>query len=333
MGPTRQQLTWKLPALTARRLTQQAPSAVKAPKSCRSHQSSPHGCRTATIREPRRWPCLSAKGKLRDVPGRNAEPSRFLAHLSLGLGCPGFKLGDTRIQNLTLDETPWYLWLATHPSAQAASLHCLILLIGLSVSFCKDHESPESSFLRPPHRRSSTSIPLGGTARQSTTVIEFLVVGSNMSLTNDSRPRVDGQVSAQLVKKPPFSVDASGYEKKDGETIPRRHPMAKDKLITLPADEVQTVFDNLRRAAAKFGNAKAIGTRKLIKTHVENKKVKKIVDGQEQEVEKKWTYFELSGYNYISFVEYEKMALDCGAGLRYLGLTKENKMHLYGATR
>ncbi len=153
------------------------------------------------------------------------------------------------------------------------------------------------------------------------------------SLENDNRPRVDGYVQPQLTKKPPYSVEAAGYEKKEGETIPRRHPLAKDKLIVRPSDDVKTVYDNLRRAAAKFGNAKAIGTRKIIKTHVENKKVKKMVDGQEQEVEKKWTYYELSGYTYISFVEYEKLALDLGSGLRHLGLKKDDKMHLYGATR
>jgi long-chain acyl-CoA synthetase len=153
------------------------------------------------------------------------------------------------------------------------------------------------------------------------------------SLQNDNRPRVDGYVQPQLIKKPPYSVEATGYEKKEGETIPRRNPLAKDALIVRPSDDVKTVYDNLRRAAAKFGNAKAIGTRKIIKTHVENKKVKKMVDGQEQEVEKKWTFFELSGYTYMSFVEYEKLALDLGSGLRQLGLKKDDKMHLYGATR
>ncbi|KAI9875232.1 MAG: long-chain fatty acid-CoA ligase, partial [Watsoniomyces obsoletus] len=88
----------------------------------------------------------------------------------------------------------------------------------------------------------------------------------------------------------------------------------------------------LRRAARKFGNAKAIGTRKIIQTHTENKKVKKIVDGQEQEVDKKWTYFELSPYSYISFIEYEQMALSCGAGLRNIGLNPRDMIHLYGAT-
>jgi long-chain acyl-CoA synthetase len=137
----------------------------------------------------------------------------------------------------------------------------------------------------------------------------------------------------KMTKKPPFSVEAPGYEKVEGETIPRRNPVAKDKLITRPSDEVATVFDNLKRAAEKFGNAKALGTRKLIKTHVENRKVKKIVEGRETEVDKKWTYYEMSGYTYMSFVEYEKLALSCGSGLRSLGMAKDDKIHLYGATR
>ncbi|KAJ9311482.1 hypothetical protein DTO271D3_8282 [Paecilomyces variotii] len=135
-----------------------------------------------------------------------------------------------------------------------------------------------------------------------------------------------------MVKKPPFTVEASGYEKKEGETIPRRNPLAKDKLILRPAEDVATTYDVIKRAAEKFGNAKAVGTRRIIKTHVENKKVKKIVDGVEKEVDKQWTYFELSGYEYKSFIEYEKLALQLGAGLRKLGLGKGSKIHLYGAT-
>jgi len=154
-----------------------------------------------------------------------------------------------------------------------------------------------------------------------------------MSLENDTRPKIYGHVQPQMQKKPPFSVEASGYEKKEGETIPRRHPLAKDHLIVRPSDDVKTIYDNLTRAAAKFGNAKAIGTRKILKTHTEIRKVKKMVDGEEQEVDKKWTYYELSGYSYMSFVEYQKLALDCGSALRNLGLSKKDKVHLYGATR
>ena len=152
-------------------------------------------------------------------------------------------------------------------------------------------------------------------------------------LDNDTRPRVDGFIQPSMRNKPPFSVEASGATKKDGETIPRRNPMAKDQLIGQPSAEVATTYDVLKRAVKKFGNAKAMGSRKVVKEHVEMKKVKKVIDGKEQEVDKKWTYFELSGYEYISFIEYEKLVLDLASGLAGLGLTKQDKVHVYGATR
>ncbi|KAJ5725619.1 Long-chain-fatty-acid--CoA ligase 1 [Penicillium malachiteum] len=142
----------------------------------------------------------------------------------------------------------------------------------------------------------------------------------------------DMHLQPRMSKKGPFSVEAPGYEPVEGETIPRRHPAAKNGLILRPSEDVGTTYENFRRSARLFGNSKAVGTRKLIKTHVENKKIKKMVDGVEQEVEKKWTYFELSGYTYKTFLEYEQLCLQLGAGLRKLGLEKDNRVHLYGAT-
>ncbi|PLB48092.1 acetyl-CoA synthetase-like protein [Aspergillus steynii IBT 23096] len=142
----------------------------------------------------------------------------------------------------------------------------------------------------------------------------------------------DAHLQPRMSKKGPFSVEAPGYERVEGETIPRRLPVAKDGLVLKPSEDVATVYDNFRRSARVFGNAKAVGSRRLIKTHVENKKVKKVIDGKEQEVDKQWSYFEKSGYSYKSFVEYEQTALQLGAGLRKLGLEKEHKVHLYGAT-
>lgn len=137
----------------------------------------------------------------------------------------------------------------------------------------------------------------------------------------------------RMIKKPPFSIERPGYEPVKGETIPRTHLEAKDGLISKPAEDVSTVWENLRRAAEKYGNAKAVGSRNLIRTHVETKKVKKLVDGKEQEVDKDWTYFELSEYHYISFSEYEKMSLQCASGLRKLGMEKDDRLLLFAGTR
>ena len=76
-----------------------------------------------------------------------------------------------------------------------------------------------------------------------------------------------------------------------------------------------------------------MGTRKLIKMHHDSKKVKKVIDGKEQEIDKKWSYYEMSGYSYISFVEYEKMVLSIGSGLAKLGLTAGDRIHLFASTR
>ena len=145
--------------------------------------------------------------------------------------------------------------------------------------------------------------------------------------------KTDLYIQPRMVKKGPFTVEVPGYEPVPGETIPRRHPAAKNGLILRPAEDVATTYDNMRRSARLYGNAKAVGSRRLLKTHVENKKVKKIVDGVEKEVDKQWTYFELSGYTYMTFLEYEQLALKLGSGLRKVGLGKDSKVHLYGATR
>ncbi|KAI9372105.1 hypothetical protein BJX61DRAFT_467249 [Aspergillus egyptiacus] len=144
--------------------------------------------------------------------------------------------------------------------------------------------------------------------------------------------RKEGVIHPRMAKKPPFTVEVPGVEPKEGETIPRRLPVAKDGLILRPAEDLTTTYDAFRRSARVFGNAKAIASRRLIKTHIETKKVKKLIDGVEQEVDKQWTYFEKSGYTYKSFIEYEKLALELGNGLRKIGLNKDDKVHLYGAT-
>ncbi|PGG99818.1 long-chain acyl-CoA synthetase [Blastomyces parvus] len=139
-------------------------------------------------------------------------------------------------------------------------------------------------------------------------------------------------LNRRMPQKPPFTVDAPGYEPVEGETIPRRNINYKDQLLARPEDSINTVYDIVKRGAAKFGNAKCMGSRELLQVHKETKKVKKMVDGQEQEVDKEWSYFELSGYNFISFNEYEKLTLQIGAGLRKLGLAKGDRLHLYAAT-
>ncbi|KAI1815175.1 AMP-binding enzyme [Poronia punctata] len=130
----------------------------------------------------------------------------------------------------------------------------------------------------------------------------------------------------------PFSIESPNAPAVQGETRPRRHPLTKDGLITKPADNITTAFELMRVSVAKYGNAKCMGSRRLVRTHQETKKVKKIVDGKEQEVDKAWTYFELSPYEYLTYNEYETLVLNIGSGLRKLGMEKNDRVHIFAAT-
>jgi len=145
-------------------------------------------------------------------------------------------------------------------------------------------------------------------------------------------PKSKLDILPKMQVKGPFSVPSPGVEAKDGETVPRRLPQAIPDLITIPGGSITTTYELVKQSAEKYGNAKCLGSRKLVNTHRETKKIKKVVDGEEREVDKQWTYFELSPYEYITFHEYERLTLQLGAGLRKLGMAKADRVHIYAAT-
>jgi long-chain acyl-CoA synthetase len=122
--------------------------------------------------------------------------------------------------------------------------------------------------------------------------------------------------------------EAPGFPKVEGETIPRRNAKTLNALKTSPHKDVTTAHDVIGYASAKYGNARAVGSRKLIKMHSETKKIKK---GDEM-VDKTWQYFELGPYSFMSFVEFEKLCLQVGRGLRKLGMEPGDKLHLFAQT-
>lgn len=142
-----------------------------------------------------------------------------------------------------------------------------------------------------------------------------------------------GIMPLHQVHKPPFTVDAPGYTKVPGETIPRRHAKHRDELLTSPAEGVETVLDIIRRSARLYPGNKAIGYRKLVKLHKETKTIKKNVDGQVKEVSKEWQFFELTPYSYVTYKDYEKLIAELGSGLRQLGLESGKRLFLFGTTR
>lgn len=135
-----------------------------------------------------------------------------------------------------------------------------------------------------------------------------------------------------MVKSPPFSREVENVEPIEGESIPRRNSKYPE-LLTTPEAGISTLFDIVKRGASKFGDSKALGSRKLIKKHNETKKVKKVIDGKVHEVDRDWTYFELSPFEYTSFTQLQLITAQLGSGLRKLGLVQYDKIHMFASTR
>lgn len=145
-------------------------------------------------------------------------------------------------------------------------------------------------------------------------------------------PNKTGPLQPRMAKKGPFTLEVAGSAAVPGETIPRRNARYADKLLTTPEEGINTMVDFVRTSAVKYGDAKALGSRRLIKMHHETKKIKKFVNGVEQEVDKSWNYFEMSPYEYISYKELEVLTHQLGAGLRKLGLQSPDKVHMFAST-
>lgn len=143
----------------------------------------------------------------------------------------------------------------------------------------------------------------------------------------------EGVLPLYMVQKPPFMVQDASAPDIEGESKPYRHVKAKNGFITSPSPDITTIYDLFTSTAKKHGNKAAIGSRSLIRTHVETKKVPKVVDGVKTEVEKQWAYFELSPFKFVTYQDYGARALDVGAGLRKLGLAPSDKVHIFASTR
>ncbi|KAH7318936.1 long-chain-fatty-acid-CoA ligase-like protein [Rhexocercosporidium sp. MPI-PUGE-AT-0058] len=145
-------------------------------------------------------------------------------------------------------------------------------------------------------------------------------------------PPIPTGFEPRMSRMPPFTMPVADFPSVSGETIPRRNVRALEQLISKPDEKISTLFDIVEQSALEHGDRKALGSRKIIRMHNETKKVKKLVDGELREVDKNWSYFELSGYEYISFKEYHKLVLQIGAGLRKLGLASPDRVHMFAST-
>lgn len=142
----------------------------------------------------------------------------------------------------------------------------------------------------------------------------------------------EGIMPLYFVHQPPFSVQVPGELAKDGETAPMRNIKTKDGLLDRLDPSIGTIYELLKYGERTHAKRTAVGSRKLIKVHTETKKVDKVVDGVTKKVDKEWSFFELTGFSYMTYGEYSAMAHQVGAGLRKLGMEPGDKLHIFAST-
>lgn len=124
-------------------------------------------------------------------------------------------------------------------------------------------------------------------------------------------------------------------EAKKGETAPRRAVAQKSEALTKPLfTSATTLPDFIKESVKRNGNLKCMGWRELMEIHSETKKVKKIVDGEEKEVDKNWTFYEYSSYKYQTYNEVLSTIELYSRGLVHIGLKpgQQDKLHVYAST-
>ena len=130
----------------------------------------------------------------------------------------------------------------------------------------------------------------------------------------------------------PFSVEVTETAPKGEGRVRRNRIVATGELLTTPRENVATIYELLQYSFKKFGDRACMGHRNVIEEHTEEKMITKMVDGEERQVPKKWTYWELSGYVYRTYKDVGEESATLGAGLKNLGLNTGDRIELYAGT-
>ncbi|KAI8388789.1 uncharacterized protein BYT42DRAFT_561233 [Radiomyces spectabilis] len=123
-----------------------------------------------------------------------------------------------------------------------------------------------------------------------------------------------------------------GPEAAQGEGRIRRSVLAKDDVVDTPAQGVHTLYDVLQYSVRHRPENNAMASRRVEKIIEEEKEVVKIVEGVQHKEMKKWKYFQLSPYSYMTYREVSDVAHRIGCGLSHLGIAAKSKIEIFAPT-
>ncbi|KAJ1930547.1 long-chain fatty acid-CoA ligase, partial [Linderina pennispora] len=118
----------------------------------------------------------------------------------------------------------------------------------------------------------------------------------------------------------------------DHETPTRRHPAAANGLIDCAEPGVKNIYDGLLHGLKVRPDTNAMGKRDVMGTVTEDKVVKHKVNGEMTSVTKKWSYFKLSDYKWMTYRQIADYTKTLGSGFLQLGLKSASRVVVYAPT-
>jgi hypothetical protein len=137
-----------------------------------------------------------------------------------------------------------------------------------------------------------------------------------------------------LALRRPYSLELeSSHPDNEGPVRRLRTSMEGDLSAKIPGYAyILTVYDLAKSAQDEWGDKAALGSRKVVKQHAEQKQITKMINGVEQQVNKTWYYSELSPFYYRTYTDLGTESTAIGAGLRELGVNPGDNVGLYAET-
>ncbi|PVV05030.1 hypothetical protein BB560_000458 [Smittium megazygosporum] len=112
----------------------------------------------------------------------------------------------------------------------------------------------------------------------------------------------------------------------------RRNVFSCNGLVAPTDTGASNAFDLFSKAVEKYQDKDFLGSRKVINVFESVKTLSKAEDGKSTTVQKRWKYFELGSYSWLTYKQCYEIVCDLGSGLAKLGCSHDSKMIIHLAT-
>ncbi|KAJ1990682.1 long-chain fatty acid-CoA ligase [Coemansia spiralis] len=118
----------------------------------------------------------------------------------------------------------------------------------------------------------------------------------------------------------------------ESETPTRRFYTAADAIVDRADPNITDIYSALLHGQKERPNNDLLGKRDVLGTVTEDKVVQHKVNGKMESMNKKWSYFKLGEYKWMTYTQVSDYTKDLGAGFRKLGLEPKSRVLIYAPT-